>query len=102
MGPRVCVHGHIRSSVQLRRREGPMEPPVNTSSMRVGICNSSPGGCPLMCFMKEYRGLTLARLLFKKLAVCVFGILLLAPLLWAQQGGAKGDIPGWPLHNSAP
>lgn len=79
-----------------------MEPPVNAGPVRVGICNSSPAACPLMCCMKEYRSLTVPRLLLKKFAVCAFVTVLLTPLLWAQQGGAKGDMPGWPLHNSAP
>jgi tetratricopeptide (TPR) repeat protein len=80
-----------------------MEPPVNTLSVRIGSCISSPAVCPLMCCRKWYRSLTLTRLFLKRIAVCVFGILLLTPLLWAQQSGsATSSIPGWPLHNSAP
>jgi len=44
-----------------------------------------------------------ARVLVKELALCLFGAVMLAPALCAQQSGsASSSTPGWPLHSSAP
>ena len=45
-----------------------------------------------------YRGLLVATLLLKEMAVCAFAVVFLTPSLPAQQD----TTPGWPLHNSAP
>jgi TolA-binding protein len=49
------------------------------------------------------RGLLVARLLLKQLALCASAFVVLTPSIWAQQGGSgSSSTPGWPLHNSAP
>ena len=51
----------------------------------------------------RYRGPLVARVLLSELAVCAFGVGLLAATLAAQSdSSASGTTPGWPLHNSAP
>lgn len=45
-----------------------------------------------------YRGLLVARLLLREIAVCALAVVFLTPSLPAQQA----TTPGWPLHNSAP
>ena len=51
----------------------------------------------------RYRGALVARMLLSRLAVCAFGVGLLAGTLAAQSdSSASGTTPGWPLHNPAP
>ena len=80
-----------------------MESPVGMCFVR-SACGIS--GAFVLGAMRRglrYGGPLVARLLLKELAVCAFGVGLLAATLAAQSdSSASGTTPGWPLHNPAP
>ena len=78
-----------------------MESPVGMCFVR-SACGISGAFVP-GAMRRGYGGPLVARLLLKELAVCAFGVGLLAATLAAQSdSSASGTTPGWPLHNPAP